>query len=445
MNQISQHLIEDARQFLRSPSVQDVGILTIGQYVAAAIGFLTTTVAARILGPEGYGQAALILAFPSLLRSVGNFKSLTVTTRYLAGFRATGKGEEFRAITKLGYIIDELAFLGVFLTVLITGKWVAEHVYNASWMFRGMLIYAASFVILAFRGGSFAVLTAFEKFRWLSALYVLEKGLTFILVIAFLLAGHGVIGLVLGMAISNALMGLISLGTATLLQMRNGIGVWWAASLGSIRSLRRELLSFFSWNYVMTTLSGAIAQVPVMILGAVRGPDEAGFFRLAMTLVNVSSYPMNAAHRVAYPRLSAKWAKKESDAALRRDVKRWTLHGGVPIGLAILGVTLALPLIIPLVFGENYRPVVPGVQLMMLGVAFESVFFWLNSFYYALGKVGLWVGGYSLYAAPVLGLSWFISQRWGFVGLAGLVAGGRCLFKSVMLTMSRRIGREVGG
>ena len=55
------------KKVLQRSAVHDVGFLTSAQYLTTIFGILTTVIAARILGPEDYGQASLISAFPSPL------------------------------------------------------------------------------------------------------------------------------------------------------------------------------------------------------------------------------------------------------------------------------------------------------------------------------------------------------------------------------------------
>ena len=428
----------DLGRTLRHPAAWDVGALTVGQYLAAGLGLLTTIVAARLLGPSGYGRAALILAYPALLLSLGSFKAITVSTRYLAGFRRTGRREEFRAICKIAYGIDVAAFLGVFLTVLLTGGWVAEYVYASPDLYGLMVLYAASFPFLAFRGNSYAVLTAFEEFRMLSMLYVLGGGMTLVLVTGFLALGYGVRGMIAGMALSHVMIGLITLAVATALMIRRDIGAWWSGSLTSIRSLRKELVSFFGWNYLMTTLSGMLAQVPVMFLGRMRGAEEAGFFRLAMSVTNIAGYPQSAAGRVVYPWLSGRWAETKDRESIRVSVIRWTVRGGLPLGVAILLLVPALPFVVPLVFGEEYQPMVPGAQVLLLGGAAGALFFWLVPYHYATGRVAFWTKRFAVYTALALGFGLVSVQWWGFWGIAIVFGVGRITFSVWMARQAVR-------
>src|SRR4030095_15474325 len=149
-----------------------------------------------------------------------------------------------------------------------------------------------------------------------------------------------------------------ALGMAGSLLQRNGVGPWWKASVRNLDHLRGELVSFFGWNYVMTTLTGVVAQAPVMLLGVIRGPEDAGFFRLALALATGASYPVGAASQVLYSRLSAQMANQGMARELTANSKRGMIRAGLPMGAAIASSALLLPWLLPLVLGEGYRSMV---------------------------------------------------------------------------------------
>jgi O-antigen/teichoic acid export membrane protein len=422
------HMIDTLRKTFRHSGAQNAGTLAVAACISTGLAIITTVISARLLGPTGYGQAALILAYPSLLRSLASFKSISVTTRYCASFHGADQKDKLAAICKLGYATDLGAFLVPFVLVMLTGWWVIDSIYNLPTnMFWLMAIYAASFPFLSLTGTSFAVLTAFEEFRLLALLSVLDRAMILALAVPLLVAGFGVPGMIMGMAAGNLIIGLVAFSMATALLSRHEIGAWWKSSFESIQPLRYELFSFFGWNYLMATLSGLLSQAPLMLLGKLRGPEEAGFYRLALTLENISAHPQSAARRVVYPRLSARWSSGEHEG-LDGVLKRWTLRWGLPLGgLQLLALPI-LPIVVPLVLGNGYHLMVKGAQMMVAASTVNTMFFWLPSVYYASGKIDLWTKAYGLYSALIIGLAWICIQWWGFFGLAGLVALGEVLF-----------------
>jgi O-antigen/teichoic acid export membrane protein len=74
------------KQLLRPSMVRNVGALAAAQYVVVGLGFMSSIIETRVLGPTSYGTAVLIMAYPTLILSLVDIKSTDVTTRYMAGF-----------------------------------------------------------------------------------------------------------------------------------------------------------------------------------------------------------------------------------------------------------------------------------------------------------------------------------------------------------------------
>jgi len=374
----------------------------------------------------------MVMAYPTLLWTFAAVKAVSVTTRYISSFRATGRSDDLKSICKLGYGLDLAVAVATFVLVSATSWWVARNVLNVPDMAWVMVVYAASLPLCSFEGTSFAILSSWQDFRWLARLQILNKGITLVAILSLLSTGWGVPAVVLGTALGQAANGLMLTGVATYVLYREGVGFWWNASLSNVAPLRKELTAFFAWNYLMVSLSGLVAQIPLMMLGRFRGPEEAGFYRLATTLTTASSYLENSLRQIAYPVLSARWGAGEREQ-LSRTLKGWTLRGGLPAGGLLLLVIPLLPTVIPIAFGPSYIPMVLGTQMMMVASAVSVVFFWLHIAYYASGGIAIWTKGYGLYTMFVIGLAWFCIEHWGFSGLAGLVGLGKVLFTLAMV------------
>jgi O-antigen/teichoic acid export membrane protein len=424
--------LTEVRQLLHQPMVSGGGLIALARYVAAGVGFLTAVVAARMLGPTDYGVVGLVMAYPALLRSFVSAKAVAVTTRYIAMFRAAGRHEELKSICKLGYGLDCLMCIVAFILVSTTSWWVAQHLYHMSDTAWLMVVYAASFPFLSFIGTSGGILCSWQRFHCMAILQVIEPVLTFVLVVGCLRAGFGVPGMIIATTIGQATSGITMLLTATSVLHRAGVGWWWHAPIDHMTPLRKELTAFFGWNYLLTTVNGFVGQVPTILLGRLRGPEQAGFYSLAVSLLTVVSYVETAIEKVIYPTLAARWGAGERQS-IRRSLQHWTWRGGLPLGALVLCTVPLLPLILPAVFGAAYRPMVLGTQVMLIGAAVSAVFFWLHATYYAAGAIRLWTQAYTLYTVFVVGLAWLCIQWWGFSGLAVLVTVGKTLFTIVMV------------
>jgi O-antigen/teichoic acid export membrane protein len=337
--------------------------------------------------------------------------------------------------------VDFLVSLCAALLVAATAKWVAAgffHTPDLAWL---MIAFAASFPLWSLSGTSQAILSSFERFRWVALLQVLDQVIGSVLVIGLLLAGFGVTGAVVGAALGNVLIALIATRLASFAPRREHMPAWWRGSIKDAHPLRKEITGLFGWNYLIVTGSGLIGQLPLMFLAHFRGPEAAGFYRLAVSIVTVGSYIETSMGRVAYPALSARWST-ENRARMRAALTRWTTIAGLPVCVFVLLSLPLFPILIPLVFGSHYAPMVRGAQIMMAGAALSALFFWLNSVYYASANLNIWTLGYALQTVIVIGLGWFVAGHWGFAGMALLTAVGKAGFTLAMLLVVSQLVTE---
>jgi O-antigen/teichoic acid export membrane protein len=421
------------------------GGLAASQYVAAAVGFVTITVAARLLGPADYGTAALVIAYPSLVWSFVAFKPVSVLTRFLTLFRANGQQMEAIRICKLGYAVDLSTAMIAALVVALSGHWVAGAVYHRGDLGWLIVAYALSLPLSSLAGTSFAILTSWQRFGWLGGLQLCDRVVALFFVVVALQLGFGLPGMVIATAAAHALSGLLAAGVAVYAMHRSGVRGWWHAPLRMTSEFRNELSRLFAWNYLTVTLGGLVSEVPIMLLGRFRGPEEAGFYRLAFSAVTMASYAESALGRVVYPLLCARAATGGRGRDLVTTLVRWTLVGGVPLFASFLGGALLLPVVIPAVLGTSYQPMVLGCQLMMIGVAITGLCFWLQASYYASARFGFWAKMFAGYAAVVVVAAWFTVAHSGFLALAGVMSLLKVAFTVTMAALVLKLDSPTAG
>jgi O-antigen/teichoic acid export membrane protein len=416
---------------LRHPMTGEAGVLTVLQYSAIGIGLITAVVAARLLGPARYGSAALLIAYPSLVWSFMSVKSVSVSMRYIANFQAAGEYDRLRGMCKFGYSLDVGSALAALAIVGASSSWVTREMLHMPGKAWSAVAYAASLPFLSLGGTSWAVLSSVRRFGLLGSMQVFQSLLTLVLVIGLLAAGLGTTGLVLANALGNVGGGLVMVGVATFALHKRGMGLWWKESIRVVGFLRRELSAFLGWNYLSVTFGGVINQVPLLLLGRFRGPSEAGYYRIATSIANASSAFEGSLGKVTYPVLSTRWAEGTIEN-FKATLRRWRVQGGLPLGIVFLASIPLLPFLVPFVFGDAYRPMVFGTQVMIVGVSVSVVFFYLAPAYYAVGKIGFWAKRNILYALLVVGIGWPVTLKWGFSGMATVVGLGNAVFNLLM-------------
>jgi O-antigen/teichoic acid export membrane protein len=401
--------------------VASAAMLTIAQYVGAGVGFVTTLVAARLLGAKSFGIAAVVMAYPSVVSSFASVKTSAVTQRYVSGFRAMSQHRELLAVCKLGFVID---FAAMALAAAIISAAVALFGDLPGTNGHGDLVvlFALSLPFASLAGTGFVVMSAFRRFGLIAVLQVAQKVAILVTISAALALGGGTTAFVLINAAWLAGTGLVWLLIASAILSRSVGEAWWTSSWAPLRGLRGELRSLFSWNFVAVSLSGAVIQVPVLLLGGLRSPTDAAYFRLA-SAVSVTADSLEAAmNRVAYPMLAANQAVRDA-RSIARLVVGWSKREARLAVLAVVLAMAALPVLV-LVLGDEYSGMLLGAELMLVGTATSAAFFFINPYLYSSGQVRKWVVSYGIYAVVVLGAGWLLADTGGFLALAALVGGG---------------------
>jgi O-antigen/teichoic acid export membrane protein len=397
----------------------DTALLLTGQYGSAGLSLLATMLAAGVAGPDAYGRAALAVALPLLAWSLTSVKSGTVTTRYFSQSAAGDAPSEAAAFFRLGLGIDLLAAIAA-LGIVVVAWAVSSAEPDGGSVTTLSLIFALSLPFSSFSGTAIAFLTARRKFVLVAAIQLIEKGILLLLTAVLLPLGYEAAGIVVALAVSQALTGigglLLSLNALRASGLTLGSG-----SLPRSGPRWTEIRSALAWNYLSSTTGGVLANVPLLALGALRSPVEAGYCRLALSLMNVSAYLEAAMARATYPRFAA----EQSPGELGAVCARLSLRAGLPALCVLFVVVLVLPLVIPGTLGAEYSAMVLGAQIMVTSVGLTTSAFWIQPLLYATGQFRAWALVSGGVAVSVAAFAWPIAAGWGFLGAAALVALAR--------------------
>lgn len=419
--------------------------LAAGQYTAAALGLAATAAAARLLGPTDFGIVALAMAYPELITSALAVKSSSVTTRYLAVFHADRRFEDLGAICKVAIALDTAAYALAAGIVVLSSGMVARVFYGSSELAPLMVLYALWLPLLGGVPTALATLSVTGRFGSLAAIHVAESGLRLVLIVALVMGGFGAAGAVAAAAVAQGTGAIAKMMMASWALRQEGVEAWWRAPVSRITWLRKDLGAMVGWNYLMVTLSGVMGQLPLMWLGQIRGPEEAGFFKLATTIMTIVTHVEGALGRVVSPILATAVGGK-TPAELSSLTRAWTLKLGLPLVGGIALSMTAFPFVVSIVFGNHFAGAVRTIQLVVAGTLVSGVLFWVPPYYFALGRVGSMTRIYAAGVVLALGAAWLAITHVGVMGLAAVVAAERAGFALALRAMvrSRSRGREGG-
>ncbi|MGH7794177.1 MAG: lipopolysaccharide biosynthesis protein [Candidatus Binatia bacterium] len=395
--------------------MRNVGVLTVANFVGAALSVVQGILVARWLGPEFYGVTALVMSYPSLIHGFFDARSVSVSVKYLGEYHARGEHDRARAMCKLSYGVDLAIACLTFLVLVLTAHWAAQSIAHNPAVAGLMVLCGAALIPQALVGTSNAVLATFGRFPVIAFIEIVTTCLRVVLVISFVLAGWQVVGVVWANAMAATATGLLYAGVAGALIRHAWGGPVLRGSLKALKGRRREIFTFFAYND-LTALIGMIPrQLDTILLGYFRNPTEVGFYRLAKSISNLAGYLLGPLKSVAYAELTRVWGLGEK-RAFSKKVKKVALWIGFPLGLLVLLGAGLMSFALPLLVGEAYIPAVAATQLLFIGSAISLAFFWVRLIYLAQGHVRqLFI--LNCFVTVGFGLIYpLVIREWGYMG-----------------------------
>ena len=422
---------------LRSRFARNVGVLTLANFVSAVLSFVQSILVARWLGPELYGVATLVMSFPNLIYTFFDTRSADASVKYLSEFYARSEQKQTLAMCKVGYLVDLTIAVAVFIVVVVTAPWAARHIAHRPEMAWAIVVFAIGLIPRALVSNSSAVLATLRCFPLIAVLNTLTIALRTLLVLALVLAGWQVAGVIWGNTIGIAVAGIAYVVVAYKLISHTWGASWLRGRWRDLQNYRRSIIIFLAYSNLSALLGMIPKQLDIVLLGYFRNPLEVGYYTLARNLANVVTYLVGPLQSVAYPELARLWGLGELEG-FRRRVRRLAWQVGVPMALVVFVSTLVIPFALPFAVGNAYEPAILAIQNLLIGSAIWLGYFWLRPVYFSLGKVAHWVVAMGISSTVFLLVALVVTPQWGHVGMAISVALVRSCFHFILgFTWSR--------
>lgn len=357
----------------RSDAKYHLRRLWLAEGFVLATALIQALVVARALGPDLYGVYALVTAFAAFLFLVLDPRSADAVVRYLAEFNSSGEPDKARAIVRGGLLLDVAWGIGGLMLVSALG-YPASRVLHISEHADLIPVVALGLAVVAPAATSRAVLAAFDRFDAISSRQFVVAIVRCLSVCAVALAGLGLSGVIWTLSIVSVIeCAIFVTGALSVTQTHLGAGVR-GASLGVLRDRRRELVGFLGYSGLTTLAGSAIKHADTLILGAIAGPREAGYYRLAKSLTAPAGNVGVPLQTVLYPRLAGVVSMGDSRRA-HEIVKHTFLRGELPLALAALVCLPLVPLGIRVLAGSAFDgAILPAVALVVgVSVSFATL------------------------------------------------------------------------
>ena len=397
-----------------------VASATVWSYAAHAIGrgsvLVGLAVVARLLSPQEFGVFGMAMVAVNLLEVVKDF-GLRPAVIYLLGSEEPGPvlDTAFYLSVGTGAALTALVFAlagpagGFFGDAAVTGL---------------MQVISLYFVIAGVHAIPDAILRHRLDFRRRFWVEVSSPVGRFGLAAVLAAAGFGAWSLAIGQVAGIVAAALLAVGLAG-----------WRPRLRFRVESARQLARFAGQLSLIDVLAALIYNLDYLMVGYFLGSTALGLYSLAYKLPEAAligtAYVFSTVLLPTYVRLSGDLAQ------LRAGFLRAFHYIGLALAPVAAGIAVLAPVLVPLLFGDEWRDAVPVVQLLAISAFVQGMLFTVGSALVAAGRPRAVIVAQLASAATVIpGL--YIAAQFSIVAVATVHIVGAVVFGVVKLALASR-------
>lgn len=362
-------------------------------FASYVIGAVLTLVTARLLGAAEFGILGIVTVFVANVNRLFSFRMGEVVVKYMGEALAQDDKKRAAAVMKVAFGTEAgtsvLAYGALILLAPVGARYFAHDAQSV----RLFLIFGTSILISAISESSTGFLQVTNHYRSQALINLLQTGL-----VAILLGVAAVTQANLEWVLAIYLLGKAILGAGpaavTLYWLPRVLGKdWLRAPLTGLPPLRQVVHFAINTNFNGTVnMIARDSELP--IVSYFFGSAAAGYYKIALALINLIVQPINPFISTTYPEITRVVAAREW-SRLRLLLQRVTLisatwTAAVTAGLVLFGRPLLFhPWIL---FGRTfellseYAPAYPVVLILLVGYGAANILFWNRPLLLAQGR-----------------------------------------------------------
>jgi PST family polysaccharide transporter len=379
---------------LREKATKGIVWSAVQKWGRAAISIATFVALSRLLPPEVFGLVALASVF------------ITIVEIFLdQGFSA--------AIVQRADVerehLDTAFWVSILTGILLAAGGIATSGWIAAFFDEPRLAPILSWLSLSF------ILNALST----TQLAVLQRKLAFKSLATRSLVAT-TIGGITGIALAFAGFGVWSLVAQELVRgVAAAIVLWrasdWRPGFKVSKKHYQDLLPFGLSVVANNALNAVVRRSDDFLIGYYLGPTSLGYYTVGYRLLLViTRLVTEVTNTVAFPTFSRIQHQPER---MRRAFYKVTQYTSLLAFPVFIGLATLAPELVPALFGEQWTPSIPVMQVLALVGILQSVLFFNGSVMRASGKPS-WELGIMLLNTVCSVIGFFLAVRWGIVAVA---------------------------
>jgi len=412
-------------RLLQNPLLRRVlrnsGYLLSANTLQAVLSFVQSVLAARLLGVEALGLLGAITQFASVINRFTSFRMGELVVSYVGQFSARRQDEHAAAVFKAAALAEMASSLLAYAILLGLAPLGARFFAQDPSLVGLFRLYGLSVLANLIAESSAGLLHILNRFRSIAFLTVGQSVLTLLLIVAAYVRADGLPAVLLAYLLGKVAYAFGISAVAMVQAGRHWGRDWWKAPFMLLADRRGELVRFSLSTNVTTTLTLVTRDSEMLWLSALSNPLQAGYYKLALAIMNIVIMPIDPLIRTTYREVA-----REIGGRRWENVRYLLRSGSVLSALwtipVVLGLILLGPWVISTFWGESFLPSYPSVVVLLLGVVAVNIFYWNRNVLLPLGKPGFPTGVYLVAAVLRVAGMLAVVPVMGALGMALLLS-----------------------
>ena len=401
--------------------LRNTGYLFSSNTITMVLGMVQSILAARLLGVATLGVLGTITAFASMVNRLFSFRMGDLVVKYFGGYLEENDLPRASSLIKAAVSFESITSVVAFLVMLFLAPVAAAIFAKDASMTIWFRVYGVFILGSLIDETAVAVLHVTNRFRSQAILNLVQSILTAVTIgLAFLLKTG------LPMVLFAYLIGKIVLGFGSvflaLRSLRRVLGPrWWRQPMAQLPPWG-ELARFAVSTNLSTTINLVVRDSEQLWVAYFLSPLAAGYYKIALAVVNMVVMPITPFISTTYPKISASVASR-SWKQLRSLLRRVTTISGTWTAASTLGLIVLGRWFISLMYGAEYVPAHPILLVLLVGYGFANTCFWNRPLLLAFGKPMIPFYAMAIFGAIKVALAFSVVPAMGAMGEAILLSG----------------------
>jgi O-antigen/teichoic acid export membrane protein len=378
--------------------VKNSSYLFSSNSAAIVLSMLQGILAARLLGVEGYGVVAgAVIPAVSFTNRLLSFRMSELIVKYLGQSLEKEDTRRGAAVVKAAGLVEiGTAGLG-YLVLLAAAPLAAQYLLKDPQLAPLIVFYGLVVLSNGLYETSVGVLQTVREFKSLALVNFFQSLITAGIITWAYFNQRGMQEVLLAYLIGKSFAGA-AVAVLAARQAHKTFGPGWLGTPFGFLLDRRGMARFAVSTNLSQTVNLVARDSETMIIAFLRSPLEAGYYRVALAVLNMVMLPIDPFISATYTEITRMVARREWGLT-RRVLKRVSAIGGAWTLIAGLGLALFGRWLIPFLYKAEFSPVYPAMLVLLIGYGFANTFNWNRTLLLALGlptyplKVSAVIGG----------------------------------------------------